>query len=335
VKRLLSVLMVLILAALACSLPGVGVTPTPTSGGIVQGVVYADLNGNGSFDGGEGPLEGATVSLSGCGPALSQSTGADGAFQFNDLPAGSCLVQVAKGGWIFSGSFPSLGYPIPVASNPNLPTSFSIMMAPVSDNIPTETPALPTDTPGPTLTPTPSVPMVSPLNQDVNCRFGPSVKFSADDALRVGNQVPITGRTSDSGWWQIDGPLNPGYKCWVAASVTQATGDLASVPVVPAPAAYVTDVTVKANPTYNACGGPNPTDYSGTITTNGPTTVKYRWEIGGDKSAKPDPETITFDQADTKSVGAPAFSADCGNYYIMLVIISPNSMSAKDNYTIP
>ncbi|HET7010163.1 MAG TPA: SdrD B-like domain-containing protein, partial [Anaerolineales bacterium] len=102
----------------------------PPGGGVVQGVVYADLNGNASIESGEGPLEGVDVTLTECGPTLTQTTAADGAFHFSNLPAGSCLVQAAKAGWTFSGSFPSLGYPIPVASDPNLPTSFSIFLAP-------------------------------------------------------------------------------------------------------------------------------------------------------------------------------------------------------------
>jgi Ig-like domain from next to BRCA1 gene/SdrD B-like domain len=115
------------LFALLCSLALAACTPT---GGVVQGVVYADLNGNGANEAGEGPLQGVDVNLTGCGAAQTQTTGADGAFSFVGLPAGSCLVQVSKAGWAFSGSFPSLGYPIPVASDPNLPTSFSIFMAP-------------------------------------------------------------------------------------------------------------------------------------------------------------------------------------------------------------
>src|SRR3990170_4286104 len=110
--------------------------PGASAGGVVQGVVYTDLNGNGSIEPGEGPLEGAEVSLSGCGPALTKTTAADGAFIFGGLPAGSCLVQVSKAGWGFSGSFPNLGYPIPVASDPSLPTAFSIYMASMMDNLP-------------------------------------------------------------------------------------------------------------------------------------------------------------------------------------------------------
>lgn len=120
-------------------------------GGVVQGVVYADLDGNGDITTGEDPLGGVDVTLSGCGPNLSQATGLDGQFQFSMLPAGSCLVQAYKAGWAYSGAFPDLGYPVPVASDPTLPTSFSLYMTPSEDVAPEEIPA-----PSPTPTPTPA-----------------------------------------------------------------------------------------------------------------------------------------------------------------------------------
>jgi hypothetical protein len=102
---------------------------TVSGGGVVQGVVYADLNGDGDIQGNEGPLDSVTVDLNGCGQALSQITADDGKFAFVDLPAGTCQVQVSKAGWDFSGSFPQLmSYPIPVASDPSLPTAFSIYL---------------------------------------------------------------------------------------------------------------------------------------------------------------------------------------------------------------
>lgn len=133
---------------------------TVSGGGVVQGLVYADLNGDGDIQSGEGPLDGVTVDLSGCGPALSQVTGNDGKFAFVNLPAGSCQVQVTKNGWNFSGSFPQLNYPIPVASDPSLPTAFSIYMAPAAGILATITqPPAPTPTLAataiPSATPTP------------------------------------------------------------------------------------------------------------------------------------------------------------------------------------
>jgi hypothetical protein len=89
--------------------------------GVVQGVVYAGLS--------QSPLDGVAVTLKGCGPDQTQTTAADGAFNFTGLPAGSCTVSVFKQDWSFISSIPDLGvYPVPVASDPDLPTAFSITM---------------------------------------------------------------------------------------------------------------------------------------------------------------------------------------------------------------
>ena len=146
---------------------------TVSGGGVVQGVVYADLNGDGDIQSNEGPLDSVTVDLNGCGQALSQITADDGKFAFVDLPAGSCQVQVSKAGWDFSGSFPLLSYPVPVASDPSLPTAFSIYMAPTAGTLATETSAsTPTLTSAPTAvpsaTPTPVVTAASILVQSVS-----------------------------------------------------------------------------------------------------------------------------------------------------------------------
>ena len=106
--------------------------------GQIGGVVIADMNGNGVQEANEVGLEGADVVLKGCEPTANQTTKFDGTFQFSQVPAGSCTLEVFKGGWGFSGSNPNLGYPIPVASDPNLPTNLGILMAPMADAIPPE-----------------------------------------------------------------------------------------------------------------------------------------------------------------------------------------------------
>jgi uncharacterized protein YraI len=278
-----------------------------------------------------------TVELSGCGPDQSQVTGADAAFQFTDLPEGSCLVEAFKPGWIFNGSFPDLGYPVPVASDPELPTSFSIFMAPVSDALPTETPDVDAEgeTPTVAVSPTSSEPTVTPIDLDVNCRFGPETTFLSIGALLVGESAPITGKLSSGAWWRIQNPDGPGTQCWVSAGFVQASGDLTSVPVVPPPVGLVIGVDVEAEVSYTACQGPNPVDFIAYIETNGPTTVTFHWEITGDKENTTADETLIFTQAESKLVPVGAYSADCGSYMVTLLVTSPNSISAFDNFTIP
>jgi uncharacterized protein YceK len=349
----------LILVLTACS-------PAATTrvGGNVQGVVYADLNGNGVVDSGEGPLEGVIISLSGCGSILTQTTAADGKFNFTNLPEGSCLVSASENGWIFSGSTPSLGYPVPVASNPDLPTSFSMEMAPVAaylstsiasplsspaetlteamtmtlsaTDTPTFTPTdTPTSTPTDTETPTPFLAvLVSPTNQDVNCRVGPSMAWLDVGALKKGQSAAVLGTNDSHSWWVIDNSFYiPGTTCWVSGAVTAITGDVTLVPVLTTPRAWVTLVDIAtAKVVHGTCGGSNATTFDGAITTNGPTTVTFHWEIyttSGILLSKTSDQQLVFTSYGTQHVDPGSYSTDCGDYYIELIITSPNAKTKQ------
>ena len=238
-----------------------------------------------------------------------------------------------------------------IASSCNLPlraTTTETPTAPAFTDtpaLPTDTPppsatALPTNTPLPTLTFTPSVPTVTTRDQAVNCRFGPGVPWLNISALNLGQSSQIIGRNSDSSWWYIQDPLNPGRNCWVASSVTNASGNLASLPVVQTPAASVTNVTIKLDPklidlVLLCVGVIPPVKFTGTIVTNGPTTVKWYFETqqGGAQPVK----TTEFDAFGTKEVSgeythvAPILP---GDYWVRLVVTSPNSLFAEATYKI-
>jgi len=321
------------------------VPATPAVGGIVQGAVYGDLNGSNIIDPGEGVLEGAEVTLTDCGPNQTQVTSGDGLFNFADLPEGTCNVSVAKAGWIFSGSYPALTYPVPVASNPDLPTSFSLFLAPVMDFIPSDTPTahVPTvtDTPTPASSPTSSTPMVTPTADAANCRFGPGIVFSSVGGLAVGSTVPIQATIAGATWWQIESPQNPGTFCWVSAAVTNTFGNLSLVPVVPVPTGIVTSVSVSVSPgllVHGFCGFPNNVSFQVTITTNGPATVIYHVSIyNGDGSFRNSPgdATLTFASASTQLVDpGGSYHTDCGNFFIKSIVTSPNSASAQADWTV-
>jgi uncharacterized protein YraI len=326
---------------------------TPVPGGIVQGAVYGDMNGNGTLDPGEVVLEGADVTLADCGPNQTQVTAADGLFNFINLPAGTCHVSVTKGGWIYSGSYPALSYPIPVSSNPDLPTSFSLFMAPVMGLIPTDTPSPlgPTDTPtvesSTTSTPTAAsstastTPMVTPKTEPTNCRFGPGTGYSSVGGLNFGRTVPIHATIADMSWWQIESQQSPGTFCWVAASVTNTFGDLSLVPFVPIPTGLVTSIAVTVSSgavLHGFCGAPNAVNFQVTITTNGPAMVVYHVSIyNGDGTFRNSPgdDTLTFASAATQTFDpGGAYKTDCGSYYIQAIVTSPNSLSAKANWSV-
>ena len=207
---------------------------------------------------------------------------------------------------------------------------------PLPTDTPTQTP-LPTNTPPATLTSTPSVPIAFPKDVAVNCRFGPGTAWVAISALTVGQTSQITGKTSDGSWWNIIDPLNSGRRCWVSASVVNTAGNLAGIPVVEIPSASVTNVTVSVDPktiSVAGCIGPIlPIEINGTIETNGPTEVKWRFETqqGG---AMPNQTTVfeTFGEKEFSVDYTPTVLA--GTYWVRLIVTDPNDIQAETTYKI-
>lgn len=227
---------------------------------------------------------------------------------------------------------------------------------PVATPVVTETPTLflltpsatlalptvgPTSTPPATNTapppPTSTVPIVSPNGVNVNCRLGPGTSWVPLSALVVGQTAQITGRSTDSTWWLVNDPLSPGRGCWVAASVVVTGGNLSGIGVVQSPAATVTNVTVDTDPrviSVPGCLGTAPTiELTGTIETNGPAEVRYRFETqqGG---AMPTQTTMfdTFGEREFSVDFTPTIAA--GTYWVRLVVISPSSTQAEGSYRI-
>jgi hypothetical protein len=198
-----------------------------------------------------------------------------------------------------------------------------------------------TFTPPPTNTapppPTSTIPIVSPNGINVNCRLGPGTSWVPLSALVVGQTAQITGRSTDGTWWLVNDPLNPGRGCWVAASVVVTGGNLSGIGVVQSPAATVTNVTVSTNPnvvSVPGCTGTAPTiKINGTIETNGPTEVRWRFET--QQSGPMPTQTTMFD-----TFGEMDFSVDytppltAGSYSVKLVVLSPNSTQAEGSYRI-
>ena len=207
---------------------------------------------------------------------------------------------------------------------------------PLFTDTPTQT-LLPSNTPPPTSTTTPTVPVAFPKEVAVNCRLGPGVGWIVLSGLNVGATSQIVGKSGDGGWWYIVDPFNSGRKCWVAASVTNTAGNLASIPVVEAPKATVTKVTVDVDPktlSVAGCIGPIlPLEIAGTIETNGPTSVKWHFETqqGGAMSN----QTTDFDALGSKNVSVdytPTLTA--GTYWVRLIVTEPNAVQAETKYTI-
>ena len=71
--------------------------------------------------------------------------------------------------------------------------------------------------------------------EDSSCRLGPSTLFNIAAYLVQGQVVPITGRLSEGGWWQVQ-PPDIQVPCWIAADIAEPYGDLTQVPIAIAPA---------------------------------------------------------------------------------------------------
>jgi len=196
---------------------------------------------------------------------------------------------------------------------------------------------LPSNTAPPTTTSTPSVPVASPKEVAVNCRLGPGTGWIVLSGLSLGTSSQITGKSGDGSWWQIIDPLSSGRRCWVSSSVTNTAGNVAGIPVVEAPKAAVTNVTLEVDPeslSVAGCLGPIlPIEITGTIETNGPTNVQWRFETQQDGAMSA--QTTNFD-----AFGEETFSVDytptllAGTYWVRLIVTSPNEIQAEARYTI-
>ena len=341
-SRIHLIVLALALASLACN-----ISAPATATSKIGGIISSDINGNGVIDSGEGALDNAIVTLSGCGETQTALSADNGYFEFSELSAGLCVIEVTKGGWEFSASAPDLGYPMPIIVEDGKSVALTIYMRPTDasaippvsvEETPTSAPTGIPLTATPNVTATPSAAMVSPTTQDVNCRFGPSIKYSAVDALLVGDTVPIIGRTSDSSWWQVEGPRYGNANCFVAANVTQTSGELGNIPVVSAPAAFATDVSVHINAkkgTY--CAGPHEVNATATITTNGPTTVEYRFNLGSNTTDTIEGfyETFEVSEFGETHVDIQPQIGICGDFFVEAQVKSPNIISKKATFSLP
>jgi len=103
------------------------------------------------------------------------------------------------------------------------------------------------------------------------------------------------------------------------------------------PKTSVTNVTVNMDPktiSVAGCVGPVlPIKIKGTIETNGPTTVKWRFEtqLGG---------SMGNQSTDFDAFGSKDFSVDytppvtAGTYWVKLIVTSPNDIQAETSYKI-
>jgi hypothetical protein len=158
------------------------------------------------------------------------------------------------------------------------------------------------------------------VNLDLSSLAGKKVKF----ILTILSTGPATG---DRALWGQPRIVRSGYVSPTPTVTPTLTMTSESFKVIGA----------TANATklgQDICGQPNPVEINGTITTNGPATVTFHWEMRGDKTNTTSDEVLTFTSAGTQTVNEGAYKVDCGNYSARLVITSPNAFDAITYYSV-
>jgi hypothetical protein len=124
---------------------------------------------------------------------------------------------------------------------------------------------------------------------------------------------------------------------WAQPRLIRLGGNASSTPTLtatPEPPKVTSASVEVAKPFSIACGGPNPIDVFGSITTNNPMNVIYHWELGGDKTEVSADQVLSFNSAGTIPIHAGTYLLDCGSYTARLVATSPNSYSALIYFTV-
>ncbi len=194
--------------------------------------------------------------------------------------------------------------------------------------------SVPTETPLPTPTSTPDAPIAWPKDLGINCRYGPGQEWDVVNTILPDTMIEIEGRTVNNAWWYVSDPQSPDGFCWVAYDVVDTAGNLNIIPIVEPPAGYVTAVSVDAVVDITACGEANQVSFSGLLKANGPTTVTYHWEVSGDSQTKSPDEYFQFSESGTQKLTTDFFSADCGEYFVRMVVTSPNETFSEKAFNI-
>jgi len=189
----------------------------------------------------------------------------------------------------------------------------------------------------PSITPSPtsSLAFVSPKEQRLNCRFGPGTVYTIIGALDVGQTTQIAGKNADESWWYIHDPGNPGGFCWVLSEITDTTGNLTGLPVVPPPGVSVSKIEMTVDPPHRSvtCNGFPQTFYiTAEVTVNGPGIVLWRWEVStGEVSAD---TTLTFTESGTQVLEYYYQTLSANDYVVRLHVLSPNETFEQVNFRI-
>jgi hypothetical protein len=90
----------------------------------------------------------------------------------------------------------------------------------------------------PTLVNTPASASGSPtalINENTNCRTGPSVDYELVVTFLSGESAKIVSQTTDNSYVLVEDPNNPGQSCWLFTQYVTVNGDLTGLPVATPP----------------------------------------------------------------------------------------------------
>ena len=181
--------------------------------------------------------------------------------------------------------------------------------------------------------PTPRLSIASPINQPVNCRYGPSTAYSVVGGLEVGGQAEIVGKNIDVTWWYVKNPDDPSTYCWLSVSLIDAVGNLEALPVVPAPVAGVSNIQMKVEPpslNVSCSSFPQYIIVTADITTNGPATVTWRWETSEGEVFDKDP--LLYLEGSSQSVLLYYRVNAAKDYVLQVHILSPNDTTGQTTF---
>ncbi len=174
-------------------------------------------------------------------------------------------------------------------------------------------------------TPTAVVAYLRVINELINCRFGPGTVYQLVNEFSRGQMLLAVGRNETFTWWYVKDPGNPGGFCWVSAEVTQPQSPTSEMQIILPPFVVVTKIDLRIEPTRMVVGCnqfPQTVFFEAQITANGPTLLKWRWELNTGISS--DQGTLIYDESGTKVINEYYQINAPGDYQIRLVILSPS-----------
>lgn len=202
--------------------------------------------------------------------------------------------------------------------------------------IPTQ-PILPSATPQPVITLTPTIPAVTIqiTTELANCRTGPGTMYQTVGEIAQGKIVSAVGRNDSSTWWYVKDPGNPGNFCWVASEVADEQGAADQLPVTLPSVSSVVDVNLRVEPnriSVNCSQFPQTVFFEAEITTNGPALFTWKWEAS--TGAVSDVGTLVFEEAGTQVVNEYYQINAPNEYWVKFYVLSPNEMVEQVNFPV-